>query len=65
MTDEQLEKFGTIVDDIDNLCHGLNLPLGPEFHIEQLRELLPQKVADLRRLYVEVSGANPWEGWPQ
>lgn len=61
MTNEQAEKLGQLIDSIDSLAHGLNIPMPAEFHIEQLKKILPEKVATLKEVYHEITGENPWE----
>lgn len=60
MTDK-FENFGLLIDELDNLAHALQIPLPPQMHVEQLKELLPEKVAKLKALYIEITGQNPWE----
>lgn len=58
--EDKFEKLGQLIDSIDSLAHGLNLPMSAEFHIEQLKKILPQKVEALKESFVELSGENPW-----
>lgn len=59
--EEKYEKLGQLIDAIDSLSHGLNLPMSDNFHVEQLRSLLPEKVKELKECFVEITGENPWE----
>lgn len=59
--EDKFEKLGQLIDSIDSLAHGLNLPMSAEFHLEQLKKILPQKVEALKESFVELSGENPWE----
>lgn len=61
MTEEQKEKFGLLIDEVDNLSHALNIPMPPSFHVERLKETLPEKVEELKQIFIEVTGENPWE----
>lgn len=59
--EEKFEKLGQLIDSIDNLASALDIPMGAEFHIEQLKNLLPEKVKELKESFIEISGENPWE----
>lgn len=55
------EDLGVIIDEIDSLACGLNLPMPAQFHVDQLKKILPEKVKKIKDLYVELTGENPWE----
>lgn len=65
LTKEQLEDrfeaLGQLIDSLDNFAHALSMPLPPQMHVEQLKDVLPKKVTELKTLYAEITGANPWE----
>lgn len=54
------EDLGRIIDDLDSLANGLQIPMPAEIHVESLRQLLPEKVAALKAAFVEVTGEDPW-----
>lgn len=58
--EDPLEQLGTLIDELDNLAHALNIPLPAEMHVEQLRLALPEKVERLKTVYVDITGENPW-----
>jgi hypothetical protein len=58
---DNLEKIGQTVDDLESLIAGLNLPMPPEFHIEQLKTILPEKVKAIKEAIIAESGENQWE----
>ena len=58
---DPFEKLGTLIDDIESLSFGLQLNMSAEFHVEQLKKILPTKVEELKETYVEITGDNPWE----
>jgi hypothetical protein len=61
MENEQLkEKFGVLIDSIDNLAHALQIQMPATVHVQALRESLPEKVKELKEVYVEITGENPW-----
>ena len=55
------EKLGQAIDRVDNLAAGLEIPLPASMHVEQLKILLPEIVAELKAGFVEATGENPWE----
>ncbi len=57
---EQYEKLGQLIDSIENLSCALNLSLPAEFHVNQLKKLLPEKVASLKEIFIKITGENPW-----
>jgi hypothetical protein len=60
MTDENIEKLGETIDRLDNVTHALNLMMSPQFHVTQLKSLLPEIVAELKKNFALVTGQNPW-----
>lgn len=58
---DKFEKLGLLIDSLDNLAHALKLPLTPQLHVEQMGIHLPEKVKELKEIYVEITGENPWE----
>lgn len=61
MSKEAIERVGELADKIDNLLHAMQLPLGADFHLAQIRTQFPVMRDELRAIYTELSGANPWE----
>jgi len=59
--EENFEKLGQIIDGLDNLASGLNLPLPNEMHLDNLKVILPRMVEELKQLFVEMSGEDPWD----
>lgn len=57
----KLEKLGQAIDRVDSLAHGLVLPMPADFHLQQLKKILPEIVKELKDGYVAVTGDNPWE----
>lgn len=60
MTDA-MEKLGQAIDRVGNLDGALQLPMPAQFHVDQLKKLLPECVAELRAAFVKLTGENPWE----
>ena len=59
--DEKFEKLGQAIDRVNNVAHGLLIPMPADFHVRQLKELLPEIVEELKAAFVEVAGENPWD----
>jgi hypothetical protein len=62
ITDEQLEELGRLADQANNLAAASQLPLPAAQHVVHLRNGLLSIDQALRKLYVEISGDDPWEG---
>jgi len=60
ITAEQLEEIGRLVDQADNLAAASQLPVKPQIHIEGMRGGLVSISETLRKLYIEISGDDPW-----
>jgi hypothetical protein len=61
MTEEQKESLGILIDEIDNLAHGLQLPMPDNMHVECMRSILPDKIKRFKELFIEITNENPWE----
>lgn len=59
--EEKFEILGQLIDSLESLACGLVLPLGADFHINQLKKILPEKVEEFKKVFVELSGENPWD----
>lgn len=57
---DHAEDLGQLIDEIENLAHALNLPMGADFHVQQLKKLLPEKVDKLKDIYKDIFGDDPW-----
>jgi len=60
-SDELLDALGKIADSIDNIMAATELPLPPAMHLEQIKYRLPEWSAQIKGIYVELCGENPWE----
>lgn len=60
VTEEQLDKLGRLVDRIDNLIHAGMLPISDALRGKALQESLPDVHSELKALYVEIAGDDPW-----
>jgi hypothetical protein len=59
--EDKFEKLGQLIDSLDNLAHALKMPLPPQMHIDVFSRSLPEKVKELKEVFVEITGENPWE----
>jgi exonuclease V gamma subunit len=55
------EKLGQAIDRVESLASGLDMPMPAEFHLQQLKKLLPEIVEELKAGFVQTTGENPWE----
>lgn len=61
MNEDQKDRLGRLADRIDNLTHAMALPLPDSVHLQALRDAMPELRDELKAIYVEVTGENPWE----
>lgn len=61
ISEDQQEKLGQVIDEIENLAFALTIPLPAQMHVDELKKLLPEKVAALKESFIEITGENPWE----
>ena len=59
--DEFFEELGQLIDSFDSLASGLEIPMPADFHIERLKTILPEKVKELKELFIKITGENPWD----
>jgi len=57
----QSERLGQLIDELDNLAHGLQIPLAPKIHVKNLSVILPELVNKFKGSFVEITGENPWK----
>jgi hypothetical protein len=55
------ETLGQLIDSLESLAYGIDIPMSADFHIQQLKNILPQMVIDFKKSFVEITGENPWE----
>jgi hypothetical protein len=63
LNDDQLDRLGQISDTADNCLAASNLPVSTAIHLEGMREALKKIRDEIRGIYLEASGENPWEEW--
>lgn len=60
ISQEQLDELAELAEQAGNLIAASRLRVSPAIHIEGMRGGLESIEAALRKLYVEISGENPW-----
>lgn len=58
---DRYERIGLLADRVSNLLGAMKLPMPPQMHLDQLRKSLPELRDELRQLYADATGENPWE----
>jgi len=58
---DNYEELGALIDDIESLSFALQLNMPAEFHVQQLKKELPEKVQEMKDVFVKITGENPWE----
>jgi hypothetical protein len=59
--EDKFEVLGQLIDDLESLQCGLDIPLPPAMHVEQMKSALTDKVRRLKDIFVEITGENPWD----
>lgn len=55
-----MDRIGELADKADNFYHGAQLPLPPQIHIMGLTAGMESLRDELRALFTDVTGENPW-----
>ena len=59
--EENYEKLGTLIDDLESLYFALQLNMTADFHVQQLKEILPKKIREFKEVFENITGENPWD----
>lgn len=62
MTEDQQEQLGEMVDTIRNLLAARNIPMSPQFHLDQWTAKLKELQGEIREMLVEDGAEDHWEG---
>ena len=57
---QNLDKIAELSDELESLAGALQLPMPADFHVQQLKRQLPEKVKELRTAVIAETGENPW-----
>lgn len=60
MKEENLEKLGLLKDRIDTLSASLLLSLPDNFHIKQIKGILPELSKEAKDIYTAEGGEDIW-----
>ena len=60
MDDVQLDKLGRLADSADNYLALNELPMPDSIKVDGMKTGLAELSEELKALYVELSGENPW-----
>jgi hypothetical protein len=60
MTEEQSETLGQLIDRLDNLSYGLDIPIPDSMHVQQLKLILPELTNEFKKSFINITGENPW-----
>ena len=64
VTNERCEdhenKLGELKDKVDNLLGSLELPMPADFHVKMMKEQLKDISQEIRDIYIEIVGHDPW-----
>ena len=63
MTDE-LYALEEQADRLDSLVAVLAMPMTPQFHINQIKEILPDISKAIKLFVIQEAGVNPWGEQP-
>jgi hypothetical protein len=58
----QFERFGQLIDRLDNLSHALEMTINPATHVQALRDSLPEIVREFKDVFTAISDVDAWEG---
>lgn len=61
MTQENKDKFALLIDRIDNITAALDIPMASEFHLAQIKEILPEISAELKEIHFSETDEIVWD----
>ena len=61
MKEVNAEKWGLLIDRIDNVVAGFELPLPAEMHIKLSKGALAGISKEMKASFIDETGENPWE----
>ena len=59
--EDNYEELGQLIDSLESLQFSLSLPIGDKIHVEMLKSILPEKIKELKEVFVKITNENPWE----
>jgi hypothetical protein len=64
MSEQAKEDLGVAIDRLDALSFSLRMPLPAQLHVDQMKLILPSLVKDMKMLYAQALGVDPWKDGP-
>ena len=61
MSKQAKEDLGVAIDRLDALTFSLKMPLPAQFHVDQMQSILPALVKDMKSMYAQAFGVDPWK----
>ena len=58
--EDKFNILGVLIEELDSLAHGLDIPMNPQVHVDELKIILPEKIRSFKNIYVQITGENPW-----
>lgn len=58
---ENLEQIAKTASELESLIGAMEIPMPADFHLLQLKTLLPEKVKAIKQAIINETGENPWE----
>lgn len=58
---EAQEQLGQVIDRLDAIGHALQIPLPAQMHVQNLKAVIPELVAEAKAAFVSATGENPWD----
>lgn len=66
MTEQEqaLEELAEALERLENMTAALRIPMAAQFHVEALRESLPEVKAEIKAAYLKLGGVDHWQDHP-
>lgn len=65
VSSDVMERIGQLSDKADNYHGASRLPFSPRIHLDALSGGMLEIRDELRAIFIEVTGENPWEFHPK
>ena len=58
--EDKYEELGQCIDSLNNYIHAIKIPMPAEFHIDVLKDVLPELHERFKKAFIELTRENPW-----